>query len=192
VSASHSPAPTGTPPAATRAADRFCWGLEWLIAALLAGMVLMVFGNVVLRYAFNSGITVSEELSRWCFVWLTFLGAVVALRERGHLGTDVLVARLPRAGRRLCLGLSQLLMLGVTGVLLHGSVSQTRINWDVEAPVTGLPVAVVYAAGVAFAVPAILLLLVDLWRTLTGRLADDELIGIRESEEGVHTPGGPR
>jgi TRAP-type transport system small permease protein len=172
--------------------ERFCRALEGLMALLLALMVAMVFGNVVLRYAFNAGITVSEELSRWCFVWLTFLGAVVALRERGHLGTDVLVARLPRAGRRLCLGLCQVLMLGVTGVLLHGSVSQTRINWDVDAPVTGLPVAVVYAAGVAFAVPALLLLLIDLWRTLTGQLADDELIGIRESEEGVHTPGSPR
>ena len=44
-------------------------------------MVVMVFGNVVLRYGFNSGITVSEELSRWLFVWMTFLGAIVALRN---------------------------------------------------------------------------------------------------------------
>ncbi len=49
-------------------------------------MVVLVFGNVVLRYAFNSGITVSEELSRWLFVWLTFVGAVVALRDHAHLG----------------------------------------------------------------------------------------------------------
>lgn len=41
-------------------------------------MVVLVFTNVVLRYALNSGIAVSEELSRWLFVWLTFLG-----RHRG-------------------------------------------------------------------------------------------------------------
>ena len=63
-------------------------------------MVVLVFGNVVLRYAFNSGITVSEELSRWLFVWLTFLGAIVALREHGHLGTEVLVSRLGPRGRQ--------------------------------------------------------------------------------------------
>ena len=63
-------------------------------------MVVMVFGNVVLRYAFNSGITVSEELARWAFVWMIFLGAIVAIRESGHLGTDMLVGRLgPRARR---------------------------------------------------------------------------------------------
>lgn len=45
-------------------------------------MVVMVFGNVVLRYAFNSGIAISEEVSRWLFVWITFLGAIVAVRER--------------------------------------------------------------------------------------------------------------
>jgi hypothetical protein len=46
-----------------------------VIAACLAAMVVLVFGNVVLRYGFNSGIAVSEELSRWLFVWLTFMGA---------------------------------------------------------------------------------------------------------------------
>jgi TRAP-type C4-dicarboxylate transport system permease small subunit len=63
-------------------------------------MAAMVFGNVVLRYVFNSGIAVSEELSRWLFVWMTFLGAVVALKENGHLGTDMLVSRLGRTGKR--------------------------------------------------------------------------------------------
>ena len=40
-----------------------------------------------------------EEVSRWLFVWLTFLGAIVALKEHGHLGTDMLVSRLPAVGQ---------------------------------------------------------------------------------------------
>ena len=81
----------------TRIFSWYCRGLEGLMALMLAIMVVMVFGNVVLRYGFNSGITVSEEVSRWLFVWMTFLGAIVAVREHGHLGTDMLVARLPAA-----------------------------------------------------------------------------------------------
>jgi TRAP-type C4-dicarboxylate transport system permease small subunit len=73
--------------------------LKFLIAAFLAVMVVLVFGNVFLRYAFNTGITSSEELSRLLFVWLTFLGAIVALREHGHLGVDVLVSGCPPAAR---------------------------------------------------------------------------------------------
>ncbi len=178
----------------TTVLDRFCKLLDVLIALCLAVMVVMVFGNVVLRYAFNSGIAVSEELSRWLFVWLTFLGAIVALKEHGHLGTDMLVSRLPRGGKIVCLLASQVLMLGVTAMLFTGSLAQTRINWDVEAPVTGASMAVVYAAGVVFAVPAFLLLLVEMWRTATGRLRDDELVMVQESEDRAHVqirPGAP-
>ena len=74
-------------------------------------MVILVFGNVVLRYAFNLGMTMSEELSRFLFVWLTFLGAIVAFREHGHLGVDMVVSRLPPSGKKACLIVSQLLML---------------------------------------------------------------------------------
>lgn len=170
-------------------ADRFCKLLDVLTATCLAVMVVMVFGNVVLRYAFNSGIAVSEEVSRWLFVWLTFLGAIVALKEHGHLGTDMLVSRLPRGGKIACLVVSQLLMLGVTVMLFVGSLAQTRINLDVEAPVTGVPMAIVYAAGVVFAVPATLLLLRELWRTATGRLREDELVMVQESEDLAHVQG---
>jgi hypothetical protein len=39
---------------------------------------------------------------RLLFVWLTFLGAIVALREHGHLGVDILVRRLPNVGKKIC------------------------------------------------------------------------------------------
>ena len=118
----------------TRAIESYCRLLEALLAFALAAMVVMVFGNVVLRYAFNSGITVSEELSRWFFVWMTFLGAIVGLKEHGHLGTDMLVSRLGPAGKRACLVASQLLMVFVTAMFLKGSWVQTEINLGTEAP----------------------------------------------------------
>ena len=179
------------PPAPRTFVDRLCQGLDLLIAAFLAVMVVMVFGNVVLRYVFNSGIAVSEEMSRWLFVWMTFIGAVVALKEHAHLGTDILISRLPPAGKKLCLVLSQLLMLWMTWLIFSGSLSQARINADVEAPVTGLPMAIVYAAGIAFSVPAALLLLRELWRTLSGQLRDDELVMVQESEDLAQVHGEP-
>src|SRR4051812_46122009 len=104
------------------------------MAAALFIMVVLVFGNVVLRYAFNSGITVSEELGRWLFVWVTFMGAVVALREHAHLGTDALVARLPPIGKKVCLVLGHLIMIYVCWLIYQGSMAQVKINLDVLAP----------------------------------------------------------
>ncbi len=79
---------------------------------LLAVMVVMVFGNVVLRYLFDTGIDVSEELSRFFFVWLTFIGAVVVGRENAHLGVETLVSRLGDTGRKVCMVLSDLFIIG--------------------------------------------------------------------------------
>lgn len=157
--------------------------LKVLIALFLAIMVILVFGNVVLRYGFNSGITVSEEVSRWLFVWLTFLGAIVALREHGHLGVDMLVRRLPNVGKRACLIVSQILMLYATWLLLQGSWEQTLINWDVAAPASGLSTGWFYGVGIVFGVSSGLILLADLYRTVTGKLSDEELVMVKESEE---------
>jgi TRAP-type transport system small permease protein len=167
----------------TRIFDGYCKLLDALIALALAIMVVLVFGNVVLRYAFNSGITVSEEVSRWLFVWVTFLGAVVAVKERAHLGTDFLVARLPVLGKKICLVVGHLLMLYATWLLFSGSLAQARINWDVEAPVTGASVAIFYASGIVFAASAAVFLLSDLVRALTGRLSEEELVMVQESED---------
>jgi len=150
------------------------------------GMVILVFGNVVLRYGFNSGISISEELSRWLFVWLVFVGAVVALRDHAHLGMDSVVSRLPAWGKKACFVLSNLLMLGCVWLVLSGTWQQTLINVDNMAPATGLSSGYFYySAGLVFGVGAGGLLLRNLWRALTGKLTDKDLIQVRESEDKV-------
>ena len=152
----------------TKVFDRIGTLLETAIALLLGAMVAMVFGNVVLRYAFNSGISVSEEVARWCFVWLTFLGAVVAMKDNAHLGVDLIVKLLPRAGQRACLVLTQLIELWLCGFMFYGSWEITKINLHVAAPTTRLPVAIFYSVGMAFGALGIALLLSNLVRTLRG------------------------
>jgi TRAP-type C4-dicarboxylate transport system permease small subunit len=166
-----------------RVIDGCCRLLTALMVLMLALMVVLVFGNVVLRYGFNSGITASEEVSRWLFVWMTFLGTIVAVRDHAHLGTDVVVARLPKRGKQACLLLGQALMLYATWLVLKGSWAQAVINLDTFAPVTGAPVAVVYATGVVFAAAAGALLLRELWRTARGKVTEAELVMVQESED---------
>ena len=102
----------------TRFIDGYFRLLKALIAVCLTCMVVLVLSNVILRYAFNSGITLSEEVSRWLFVYLVFLGAIVALRERGHLGMDSLVSRLSPLGKQL---LTEMNRLGVVPDASHSS-----------------------------------------------------------------------
>lgn len=166
--------------------DQACRLFSLLMVVCLALMVVMVFGNVVLRYGFNSGITVSEELSRWLFVWMTFLGAVVALRRHAHLGTDALVSRLPLAGKKICLGLTHVLMLYLCWLMLSGGWQQTRINVGTTSAVMEASMAWFNAAGVFFAVCAFLIILNELWKLVTGRLTEAELVGVTESDDMPH------
>ncbi len=167
----------------TRFLSFYCKLLEALIALFLAVMVVLVFGNVVMRYGFNSGINVSDEVSRWLFIWVTFLGSIVALREHAHLGTDFLLNRLPLRGKKACLAIGYALMLYTCWLLFAGSLAQAKINWDVSAPVTGASVAIFYASGIVFSVSAALILIIDLFKLLTGRSTAGDLIMTRDSEE---------
>jgi TRAP-type C4-dicarboxylate transport system permease small subunit len=166
-----------------RILDAYCGVLKVLIGICLAVMVVLVFGNVFLRYGFNSGITISEELSRWLLVWLTFLGAIVALREHAHLGVDTLVRALPPAGKRLCFVISYALMLYADWLLLFGSWKQVLIGMGDRAPATGLSVAFFYGAGVVFGISAGVILLYDLVRVLTGAADETDLVAVKDHEE---------
>ena len=162
--------------------------IEAVLAALLLAMVVMVFGNVVLRYVFNSGIVVSEELSRFCFVWLTFIGAVLAMRDGSHLGMDTVVRALSRSGRLICFALSQALILICCILLFQGTWVQHEVNATTAAPVTGLSMIWVYGVSYVTALGIGLHAAVKLWRVATGVIRDDELIDVSESEEMPHPP----
>jgi hypothetical protein len=82
-----------------RLIDLFFRLLELLVVVALVAMVIMVFGNVVLRYGFNSGITMSDEMSRYCFIWLTYIGAMIAMREKGSPGRGH-AGQAPAGGRQ--------------------------------------------------------------------------------------------
>ncbi|MEN5347241.1 TRAP transporter small permease [Achromobacter mucicolens] len=151
-----------------RAAD-WCFALQtWLMVACLVIMVVLLFGNVALRYLFNSGINVSDEVSRLAFVWMIFLGSVIALREHQHIGVTMLVDRFGPGARRVSHIACQLMILWVLWLMAEGSWVQTVIGLDTVLPVTGMPQAVFNAAGLYAAVAMGILTVVDLVRVIAG------------------------
>jgi TRAP-type C4-dicarboxylate transport system permease small subunit len=157
--------------------------MNTIIVVSLTLMVIMVFSNVVMRYAFNSGITSSEEMSRFLFLWLIFIGAIVAMKENAHLGVDTLVARMPRSGKIACVLLSNALMLWCCYLFFVGSWRQTVVGLGTEMPATGISMAYHYATGLVMSVGIGTILISNSWRILSGRAADADLIQITESEE---------
>ncbi|WP_395457883.1 TRAP transporter small permease (plasmid) [Azospirillum melinis] len=151
---------------------------EWIMAAMLAVMVGLVFGNVVLRYIFNSGIVAAEEIARLMFVWLVFLGATVALRHQRHLGLEILQARLPFKVRRACAVIAHLMMLYALYLFVQGSWIQLLIGMETFSTVLRFPMAFYAAAGFFPAIAMALIVLANLWRIVT-------------DQPGARIPGDP-
>ena len=157
--------------------------LEFLIVVLMVAMVVMVFGNVVLRYGFNSGINISDEMARYCFVWLTYIGAMVAMREGGHLGVDTLVKRLPAGGKKTALFISEALMLLCNGLFLLGTWKMHELQVTNVSPVIGLSMIWIYGMGYVVATVMGAFNLRVMWRIVSGRITEAELVQVKEDAQ---------
>ena len=121
--------------------------LEVIMVTILTIMVGLVFGNVVARYAFNSAITWAEEVARFLFVWLTFVGASFGLMKGLHLGMDMVVARFSPRTRSLIEVVNGFIILAFLGVWVVGGVHLIQANLDYMSPATGFSMGLVYLIG---------------------------------------------
>ena len=161
-------------------ADAFTRMLEGVMVLCLALMLVMVFGNVVLRLFFNTGIDLSEEIPRYAFVWMTFLGAIVGMRKRAHLGVDIVVQALPRLGRRVCWGISQAIMLICCLYIVYGTYMQHDIIRGNASPVAQISMLWVFGVSYLTGTAIALICAANLLRLFAGQVGDDELIDVHE------------
>lgn len=128
--------------------DKLFKGIDYLTGILTGLMVLFVFLNVVLRTCFNSGLTWSEELSRYLFVFVTYVGAISAMRVNGHLGVDTLISRVPRPLQMVMYVVSQLVIAALMCILVHGSGKMVLQNTESRTAALGISYALLYSAGI--------------------------------------------
>ncbi len=128
--------------------DKLFKGIDYFTGILTGLMVLFVFLNVVLRICFNSGLTWSEELSRYLFVFVTYIGAISAMRVNGHMTVDILISKVkPQAQMALYL-ISQTLVAVLMLILVHGSVKMVLQNTASRTAALGISYALLYSAGI--------------------------------------------
>ena len=143
-------------------------GIEALLALCLLGMVICVFGNVLLRYFWGTGWVVSEELSRLLFVWLVCLSAILAFGEHKHLGFDLVTARLKGPAAAVFRWLTRGLIALALYYLIDGSWSQVLVGMDSRSPVMGYPLAVAAAGTLVMGICMAVLLCLQAWGELRG------------------------
>ncbi len=153
---------------------------ETVMVICIAVMLVMVFGNVMLRIFFNTGIDLSEEIPRFAFVWMTFIGAIVGMRKHAHLGVDVITQLLPLAGKKFCWGISQFIMAVCCGYIVYGTYLQHGILEGNASPVA--QISMIWVFGVSYVTGAFIgiMCLFNLYRLLTGQVEESELTDVME------------
>lgn len=69
--------------------------IEKAIAILLGFLIVSLFAQVVSRYLFNFPIMWTDEIGRYTYIWIVYLGSAVAFKNRGHLIVDVFTQKMP-------------------------------------------------------------------------------------------------
>ena len=154
--------------------------IEIILVLCMGVMLVMVFGNVLLRLFFNTGIDLSEEMPRFAFVWMTFLGGIIGLHRRSHLGVDMVVQALPVLGRRICWAISQAIMFICALFIFYGTWLQHDIIAGNASPVAQISMLWVYGVSYVTGAAIALICLSNLIRLAQGKVRDDELIDVHE------------
>ncbi|EQA00400.1 TRAP transporter small permease [Glaesserella parasuis] len=122
--------------------------LEFLVVTILSTMACLVFLNVVLRYGFNSSINITEEVSRYLFVWLTFLGAILAFSDNQHVSVTMLTDKLSPTTRHILRLFTDSIMLFCCYLVVQGGWVQFQLNLHNLSPISEIPTGVTYLAAV--------------------------------------------
>jgi TRAP-type transport system small permease protein len=141
---------------------------EAFLFITLAGMVVAVFVNVVLRYGFGTGIVFYEELSRLLFVWLVCVGAVLATADDQHLGFDMLTVRLSGPALAACTWIARVAIAFGLLLVVKGSWEQVKAGMQSFSTVMGYPLALAAASTLFMALAMLVLLVLEIKRNPRG------------------------
>lgn len=115
-------------------------GVDGALALMLAVMTVVVFAQVFFRYVLRSPLSWPEETARVLVVWLSFLGGYMALREKRHIGFNLLVKKLPRTGKFFVEVLVLLFILFFLGVVIYQGTFFAYRSLNIRMPYTRISV----------------------------------------------------
>ena len=109
-------------------------------------MVCVTLAQVIFRYVIAAPLPWSEELARYCFVWIVFLGAAVGLSRGIHLGVDLLVNLLPHRAQRGLDMLTNVLIGAFAATVIYASQPVINMNMFQRSPALGVQMSWIYIA----------------------------------------------
>lgn len=124
--------------------DKFFTGLFNISGILLMTMTLIIFLQVVARYVFHNSLSWSEEIGRYLFVWITFIGAALAIPRKAHVSLDSFVKKLPPKAQNFFHLFSYLIMLFFGFIIIKAGIPMLNLGKKQVSAALQLPMIYIY------------------------------------------------
>lgn len=131
---------------------------------LMIAIVAMTFTNALLRYTVGKNILSFEEYSRFCFVWICYIGTVIAFEEKRHICVDLLSSHLKGIAKTAVTALNQVLVLAASSVVLRAGLIYLRRAVTNKSAATQTNMGVVVVGLPLMAACIIFIQLMDMYR----------------------------
>ena len=144
------------------------WFEPTVIVITLGAIIVLVFADVIARFAFSTSIAVANELARFCFVYMIYFGVSYAIRERRHMRVTLILDMLPEELRRWVFALAELIFLIYSIVVcwLGVVITQQALDRGKILSSTEWPLSVLYAAIILSGALSVLRLVHSLYRVV--------------------------
>lgn len=117
---------------------------DYLGVACISLILILVVLQVVMRYVFNFPLVWSEELAVYGMVWLTFIGSVLATRDKEHIEVTIVVEFLPKKFRRVVVQMSRIITCIFLMILIYYGFQLAFENFHVTSVANRIPLGYVY------------------------------------------------
>jgi len=117
-----------------------------LAQILLGVMVVVVFIQVIFRFFIQQPLSWSEEVARYVFVWIIWMGAAVVVKQAGHPGMDLLTKSFSPRWQRVTEVAMALLYAATLCTMVVTGFALVYANMSQPSPAMELPMGIPYAA----------------------------------------------
>lgn len=118
--------------------------LEIALGAMLVAICAIVFAGVFFRYFLQIGLGWTEELARYLQIWLTFVGATVAVKRWAHFQLTLVNQWIPAGVRRFTQIFAIAVVVALAAIMIKNGIDITRVTWNQASPVLGWRIGYLY------------------------------------------------
>jgi len=124
---------------------------EYVLMSLLVMITTVMMLQIVMRYVFNASLSWPEELTRYCFVWSTFIGISYSIKKGSMLKIDAILGFMPKKVQQIIEIMTQVIVLIFFGYLLVNSIDVVEgiYKSGQTSPAMNIPMYIIYSCTVA-------------------------------------------